>query len=288
MGTARRTFEFAGRTREYLVTAPDATWFGDVGTQESAPALVLNLHGFTSNMTQQAAYSRVPERAAARGWITVTPQGLGRMPHWTVPPMPGTDDAGFLLALAAQSEAEMSTDPQRVYATGISNGAAMITKLATMQPARFAAIAPVAGINAVLVEPPTAPPVPVIAFHGTGDKLVPFGGGRLFEGVRGARRRGPVRRRRAGGFVLDAVEAVVARWAVANGCGEAHRVATIGGDVRHVTYPSGGLGRVELYAVQGGGHTWPGSVDVARLGATTHSIDATELMLDFFARFSRS
>jgi polyhydroxybutyrate depolymerase len=250
------------------------------------PALVLNLHGFTSSMTQQAGYSRVPAQAAARGWVTVTPQGLGRMPRWTVPPMPGTDDAGFLFALLAQVEAEMATDTRRVYATGISNGAAMVTKLATMRPARFAAIAPVAGINAVWVEPPTTPPVPVIAFHGTDDKLVPFSGGRLFAGVRRGGSRGPLRQRRAGGFVLDPVESVMTRWAVANGCTDPPQVAMIGTDVRHVVYPGSAHGAAELYAVQRGGHTWPGSVDVPMLGMTTHTIDATSLMLDFFARFA--
>lgn len=246
---------------------------------------MLNLHGFTSNMTQQAGYSRVPAQAAARGWVTVTPQGLGRMPHWTVPPMPGADDVGFLLALLAQIEAEVPTDPRRVYATGISNGAAMVTKLATMRPARFAAIAPVAGINAVWVEPPTAPPVPVIAFHGTDDKLVPFSGGRLFGGVRRGGSRGPLRQRRAGGFTLDPVESVMTRWAAANGCTDPPHVTMISADVRHVVYSGCSRGAAELYTVQRGGHTWPGSVDVPVLGATTHTIDATALMLDFFARW---
>lgn len=278
-GTTRRVLQFAGQPREYLVTMPRTPAPG------SRPPLVLNLHGFTSNMTQQAGYSRVPAQAGARGWVTVTPQGLGRMPHWTVPPMPGTDDVGFLFALLAQVEAGAATDPRRVYATGISNGAAMVTKLAAMRPERFTAIAPVAGINAVRVDPPTAPPVPVIAFHGTDDKLVPFNGGRLFSGRRGDRR-GPARQRRARGFVLDPVETVVARWAAANGCTGFPQVTMVGSDVRHVVCASCARGAVELYVVQRGGHTWPGSVDVPLLGATTHVIDATTLMLDFFGRFS--
>ena len=41
---------------------------------------------------------------------------------------------------------------------------------------------------------------------------------------------------------------------------------------------------VELYTIDGGGHTWPGSpIDVPRLGANTDQIDATDLILDFFA-----
>jgi len=36
------------------------------------------------------------------------------------------------------------------------------------------------------------------------------------------------------------------------------------------------------YRIQGGGHTWPGAVDVPVLGATTHTINATMLMWQFF------
>jgi polyhydroxybutyrate depolymerase len=43
-------------------------------------------------------------------------------------------------------------------------------------------------------------------------------------------------------------------------------------------------GAVELYRIVGGGHTWPGATALRseRLGATTSSIDATKLVLDFF------
>ncbi len=41
---------------------------------------------------------------------------------------------------------------------------------------------------------------------------------------------------------------------------------------------------VELYTIQGGGHTWPGAANVARprLGSVTDSISASDLMLAFF------
>ena len=42
---------------------------------------------------------------------------------------------------------------------------------------------------------------------------------------------------------------------------------------------------MQLYTVDGGGHTWPGARNVAgrRLGRVTDSIDASDLMLAFFA-----
>ena len=39
---------------------------------------------------------------------------------------------------------------------------------------------------------------------------------------------------------------------------------------------------VLLYIVEGGGHTWPGAADVARLGNVTQEIDATDLIWEFF------
>jgi polyhydroxybutyrate depolymerase len=46
---------------------------------------------------------------------------------------------------------------------------------------------------------------------------------------------------------------------------------------------------VLLYAVIGGGHTWPGSpVEIASLGPTTHEIDASQLIWAFFAAHPRS
>ena len=39
---------------------------------------------------------------------------------------------------------------------------------------------------------------------------------------------------------------------------------------------------VVLFVIEGGGHTWPGSIDVPRLGATTHEVNATDQIWEFF------
>jgi polyhydroxybutyrate depolymerase len=39
---------------------------------------------------------------------------------------------------------------------------------------------------------------------------------------------------------------------------------------------------VRLYTISGGGHTWPGPIEVSRLGATNRRLDATGLILDAF------
>jgi polyhydroxybutyrate depolymerase len=41
-------------------------------------------------------------------------------------------------------------------------------------------------------------------------------------------------------------------------------------------------GEVVFYIINGGGHTWPGSIPVERLGKTTTQIDASATIWDFF------
>jgi polyhydroxybutyrate depolymerase len=57
------------------------------------------------------------------------------------------------------------------------------------------------------------------------------------------------------------------------------------GEVTGVRY-SGGASNAEVvfYTVAGGGHTWPGGgeMPVFFAGLTTHDVDATRLMWDFF------
>ena len=83
----------------------------------------------------------------------------------------------------------------------------------------------------------------------------------------------------------------MANWAAFDGCGKPPTTTWVAADVQHVTYPHcPANGTVELYRVVGGGHTWPGAIPVNgfRLGPTTGSIDATDVMLRFFAAHPRT
>ena len=43
------------------------------------------------------------------------------------------------------------------------------------------------------------------------------------------------------------------------------------------------------YSIIGGGHTWPGAaIDLKQYGLTTHQIDATTTIWDFFEQHRRS
>lgn len=78
-----------------------------------------------------------------------------------------------LTALLDEIEATYAVDPDRIYVTGLSLGGIGTWRLATEYPHRFAAIAPVCGFG----NPSSACAirhVPVCAFHGADDEIVPL------------------------------------------------------------------------------------------------------------------
>jgi polyhydroxybutyrate depolymerase len=176
------------------------------------------------------------------------------------------------MRLLEDVEAHYCVDLGRVYAAGISLGAWKAAVTACAHPDRFAAIA----LVAVEVAPSKCA-MPVVAFHGTADTVVPYGDG-ADPGV-------VVTGSNAG---LPGAAVNMAHWSENDGCGD-KRVERIGDDVERWVYEGcrRGLG-VEFYSIAHGGHTWPGSpIDVGRLGKTTHTIDATQISLDWFAAHAR-
>ena len=315
-GTTEATFDHNGVDRTYRVTIPESE-----NAAAGAP-VVVNLHGFTSTAEQQDLISGLPETAGERGYVVVSPQGLDTpvpigdgvvAPFWNIAPtvdvsqldeadLEAADDIGFIHALLDQLETDLCLDAEREYLTGMSNGAAMATALICTDDERFAAAAPVAG--AVFVSDCSAGDLtPILAIHGDADVLAPYGGGDVF------------------GFPLDLPAAVdqLTELAALGGCEPEAELESIGEDVEHRSWPScADDAEVELYTVLGGGHTWPGSElfedgvtgeatdsgegaeqigDVEStfgfgldeiLGDPTDTIDATELILDFFDRHPAS
>lgn len=257
------TIDFDGAPRQYRFVTPEIT-----DPAEPLP-LILNFHGYTSNAAAQAAYSQLEAKAPARGYVVVTPQGTGSPAFWNIlPNLPKPDDVAFASALIDTAGEQLCIDPDRVYSTGMSNGGGMSALLGCDLTKRVAAIAPVAGVN--LVQPcPRGNPVSVIAFHGEADAVVKYGGGPPSVG--------------ATNLDLPPVEDAVAGFAQRDGCRKRPVTRSIGDEVERYTYRSCEAGSdVVLYSVTNGGHTWPGSIDVPRLGHVTQDINAADLMLDFF------
>jgi polyhydroxybutyrate depolymerase len=180
----------------------------------------------------------------------------------------------FIADLIDDVARRQTVDPLRVYATGMSNGGMMCYRLAEELAPRIAAIASVAGTPAKANPKPTRA-VPVLHFHGTEDKIVPYTGpGKEVPGW----------------LRFLSVEQTFATWAKVNGADttgvpvpmpDAKEDGT--SVVRQEAVRPGKKGAsVILYTIKGGGHTWPGKPALGMLGRSTEEIDANEIIWAFF------
>lgn len=246
----------AGRT--FLIYVP-ASYTG----AEAVP-LVLNFHGLGSNGSQQHLYSGLVPIAEREGFILVSPDGVNN--SWLI--APGVNDIQFTRDLVATLSEQLCIDPGAVFATGMSNGGFMSAALACVAGDLVAAVAPVAGVLGPSAN--CGEPVPILQFHGTDDAVVPYEGGTIT----------------ATGGPFGGIEAIMDGWAEHNGC-SGEPVATEAAPSVDLVAFEGCDAETAHYVVEGGGHTWPGSLPVARLGATTDEISASELMWEFFLEHRR-
>ncbi len=224
--------------------------------------LVLDLHGANSNALEQSVYTDMPREAAARGIITLTPDAIGG--NWQLSPKGADDD--FLVSLVRNVESRYCVNLDHVHVAGFSLGSWKATTVACGHQDIFASI----GLVSEEVHPTTCPPMPVIAFHGTADHVVPYGAG----ADPGVTVTGP----NAG---LPGARDNIASWAKGGRCPAHKKVRTIGSDVVLWTYTGCAPGvNVELFTILHADHRWPGSPIV--IEPTTNTISATKLILDFF------
>lgn len=271
---ARGTLEVDDYERSYLA------WEAGAG----AP-LVLSLHGRFGDGAGQARRTGLLAVAQREGFTVVFPDGLER--SWNdaraLGPAAeqGVDDLEYLSALIDAFVAR-GADPRRVYLVGMSNGGFMALTAACRLSTKVAAVASVTGAVSRPLEADCAMerPVPSVLFFGTADRIVPFDGGVV----------APNR-----GQVLGAV-ASAGFLAAKNGCGAAPAVEPLPDvdptdSTRVARWTWGGCAApVELYVVEGGGHTWPtgrGYAGPPPSGKVTRDVDASEAAWAFFRRFTR-
>jgi polyhydroxybutyrate depolymerase len=199
------------------------------------------------------------------------------------------DDVGFISALIDSMIMDYNINPKQVYATGISNGAIMSYRLACELSHKITAIAPVDGNIPVMLYPQCSPSrsVSVLAINNTDDPLVPFEGGEIIGKFRKVKL----------GKVLS-VDESIGFWVYWNRCSvtpvvteEPDRDPKDGTRVTKKEYVNNIDGtEVILYAINGGGHTWPGGIQYlpARIiGKTSRDIEANEVIWEFFKKHSR-
>ncbi len=259
----------SGEKREYLLYVPKSY---DPTSAQNVP-LVINIHGFSQWPANQANVSQWNQLADEEGFIVVYPSGLGIPKRWrvtrTAEDPTGVDiELQYYTDLIDKLSAEYAIDPERIYANGLSNGGGMSLRLACSLSDRVAAIGGVAGAYLVDLEECSGG-VPGIFFHGQADKIVPYEGG-------------PSER-----FPIDFpyIPTFVEDYAQLNGCDANESVFLDKDHVRGVRYEGCDPGAdVVFYTISDGGHTWPGGNDLPEriTGKTTHEINATRLMWEFF------
>jgi polyhydroxybutyrate depolymerase len=279
---AATTMEFDGQPRTFEMYVPP--------TAPRPLPIVLLLHGGRATAEQMRRYTAFDDLATREDILAVYPQGIGG--QWNDGrPQVGTlnaraadsDDVKFLLELIDTLVERGLADAKRVYAAGISNGGMMALRLACEHPERLAAVAVVAANQPEALDCHPAVPVPIIFFHGTNDRFMPYGGGQILQWANLDR-----------GKVLSATDSV-GTWRKINGCtGQPKRTRLSDTSstrnqllsIERVTYKPCAGAPVIRYIARGGGHAWPGAKQGpggdAILGPADVGLDANQVIWDFF------
>lgn len=249
------TLQHDGLERTYLLTVPS-----DYSADTPVPML-FSFHPLLSTAEQFFAVNKLNEIAERENFILVTPQGVGRA--WAAtgfPPGGDADDIGFVNALIDTLSASYSIDANRIYATGMSNGAFLAIDLACKLSDRIAAVAPVSGIMTTTLLQSCAPkrPVPILQTHGTDDSLLPY----------------------------EIAQQVIDYWVTFNQTSTAPDIIDLhdpfpsnGTSVKRYTYENGTAGvTVQHLRIEGGEHDWPGAVGDS-------DIIMAEEVWDFLSRY---
>ena len=264
---SRGTLLVDGERRHYLLYVPKT-----YDTSKQTP-LVISIHGYGGFPENQSSVSGWNKLADQYGFIVVYPAGTGFPLHWRAS---GTADSykevDFINQLIDTLEGEYNIDPQRIYANGHSNGGGMTFMLTCTLSDRIAAAGSVSGGYLYpWSQCQNQRAVPLIAFHGTADPVVPYTGGpsRLFD------------------LPFVDVPTWIGQYAAHNSCLSTAQDLPAVKEVTGVQYSgcSGGAD-VVFYTLNGDGHAWPGSTSLlpkAVVGPTSNSIDATALMWQFFS-----
>ncbi|MBT3784048.1 hypothetical protein HOF92_03660 [bacterium] len=304
----RGDFEFTikhdGLNRKYLVHVPESYH------KDRAIPVVLALHGGGGNARGFRFSSGLDETSERYGFLSVYPSGTGRkilrleLLTWNAGGCCGeakknqVDDVGFISMVLDDLERRFSIDKDRVFATGMSNGAQMSYRLACELSSRITAIAPVAS-QMVFNSCQLKEPVPTIHFHGKRDRAALWGGGQCGglwqEFFKLNFPRLPIRKN--GRWDCDPVPISFSSWNEFNGLENVSAKTILQrGKTTCESYRNETAHNV-LCVTNDAGHTWPGgngSPACKRpqsrrckqleklLGKTTHDVSASELMWKFF------
>lgn len=282
--TVIRSIKYDGYNRTYRIHIPPNLNHND------SPAIVFVLHGgggTGENMERTLTLGGFNNLSDENNFIVVYPDGIGR--NWNdgrlindTAHQQKVDDVGFLSILIDNLIQEFNGNSNKIYFTGISNGAMMSYRLAFEIPEKIAAIAPVAGAipTTILPENTSGITVSVFVISGTRDPLVPWRGGEI----------GTPRNPR--GTCISVPDSVMF-WILRNNCNTTPESNWLPNKKIldfcrvHCDIYSNGNNSTEviLYEIKKGGHTWPNGYQYLPkilIGRTCRDIDANTEIWEFF------
>lgn len=270
------TITVDNRSREYTIYLP-------TGYNNTPLPLVFCLHGgggTGGGFISMASFNTLAEKEK---FIVVYPDGIEK--SWndgrpTDANQLGVDDVNFFRTMIQNFSSTYKIDPKRIYATGISNGGFMSSRLGAELGDKIAAFASIAASvekNTIYGNINAVNPVSAMYIQGTTDPLVPFLGGVMTTG--------------AGGTIASHTEAVV-KWVLVNNCNSTAVVTNIADIASDGTtavrrdYNNGVKGTaVTSIIIQNGGHTWPQGLQYLSeliIGKTSQDFNGIETVWEFF------
>ena len=168
-------------------------WVHDARVTDAPAPLILAIHGYRTpedaaalrDTPERLTWSRLEPLTERDGAITLYPaayQGqwalFDGLANTTAPDGTAINDESFLLRLIARFVDNGKADPNRIYITGISDGAIMTYRMICLRDTPFAAAAPLIGsaygdhLGDCAPEKPPA----LMHVHGTDDAVLPYEG----------------------------------------------------------------------------------------------------------------
>jgi polyhydroxybutyrate depolymerase len=247
------TISIGGASRAYLLHVPP-------GYQPNAALpLVIALHYRPGTAEAMRAMTNFDAKADEKRFLVAYPQGVGNQFN-AFTCCGSQDDVGLVKAVVRQVVEDWKVDPDRVYLTGVSNGADLSFRAAVEAPGVFAAIAPVSGgfYGNSPEQPDYAPtsPVSVVTFIGLGDPMA------------------------------QTLQGGIKAWQDRLRCRPGRSAELAAGTVHQAGSTCADGSEVEVYQVKDGGHAWFGAT-VGELADANPKLNATNLIWDFFAAHPR-
>jgi len=259
--TATQTLSSGGRDRTYLIHLP-------AGYRPNRPnAVILAFHGRKGTGNDIEAFSGIDALDAIAVYPRGLPAGGDNETAWQgAPGAEHADDVRFVGDLLDRLRATLCVDPNRVFATGKSEGGGFAALLSCRLRGGIAAFATVSAAFYPGTDTGCAAslPVSIVDFHGTGDTIMKYDGG--------------VSHQQHYPSIPDTLRSFATRDHCAGSTS-----AAIGSDVTELSWHGCAPGAaLEHYRITDGGHTWPGALADSGPGKVTHTISATQLMWAFF------